>query len=130
VDHAVSGSGLLLDMAPPAPQLVGAYDFDLLDAVSGKACVNYDGPMYWVNVPELDKLGADAFTRRAVSAAVLDAIGRLDEADTIVLTRVWADAAGPNRICATVAGRAVRLKKASPPASIAPQSYDAAKVVP
>jgi len=113
VAHAVSGSGLLLNMTPAPPQLVGAYDFDLLDQVSGKACVNYHGPMYWVNIPEIEKTGWDEFTRRAVSAAVLDAIGRLEDADTIVLTRVWADAAGANRICATIAGRAVRLKKAA-----------------
>lgn len=109
-----SGSSLLINMAPSGPlRFDGAYDFDLLDEVSGKACAEEsDRQRYWIGMNDLDGLARDPVTRQAIAAAALDAIGRLDGADTILLTRVVADGKNGVRVCATVFGRGVRITKA------------------
>ena len=112
----VSGSSLLLDVTPRPPSFAGAYDFDLLEQVGGKACITRgnNSSTYWLGMTELAKLSSDSLTREAIAAAAFDAISRLDEADTLVLTRVVAEGNGVHRVCATVYGRGVRLKKAAP----------------
>jgi hypothetical protein len=55
----------------------------------------------------------DETTRQAIAAAAYDAISRLDDVDTIVITRVVTDSQTPDRVCATVYGRGIRLAKAS-----------------
>ena len=119
-----SGSSLLINMSPSGPlHFDGAYDFDLLDEVSGKACAEEsDRQRYWIGMNELDGLARDPVTRQAIAAAALDAIGRLDGADTILLTRVVADGKNGVRVCATVFGRGVRITKAGHPSAAQPES--------
>jgi hypothetical protein len=109
-----SGSSLLINVAPSGgPHFEGAYDFDLLDEVSGKACAEEaDRTRYWIGMNDLESLARDPITKQAIAAAALDAIGRLADADTILITRVVADGKNGVRVCATVYGRAVRLMKA------------------
>ena len=119
-----SGSTLFVNVRPTnAPPLLGAYDFELLGAGAGKACATRDsGTVYWVGLNELSRLSSDELTRQAIAAAALDAISRLDDADTILLTRVVTQAKGPDYICATVVGRGIRFTKAAPPKAPAPVS--------
>jgi len=110
---SVSGAGLLVNVAPTnRPTLVGNFDFELLGAGSGKACVDRNSAThYWLRMEDLT-LPADALTKQAVAAAMADAISRLDDVDTILLTRVVTEGKGPDRVCATITGRGVRLIKA------------------
>jgi hypothetical protein len=99
-------------------RLEGAYDFELLDEIGGKACAEEgDRMQYWIGLNDLDGLAHDPLTKQAIAAAALDAIGRLDDADTILITRVVADGKNGVRVCASVIGRAVRLTKAVPAAA-------------
>lgn len=96
------------------PSLVGNYDFELLAQGTGAACVRRgSNAVYWVGVPQLAELAADALTRRAIAAAALDAISRLEDADTILLTSVVSEAKSDHEICARISGRGVRLTKAA-----------------
>ena len=113
----VNGSALVVNMQPARPQFVGAYDFDLLAPVHGKACVTrssdgVEASMYWLRGADLDKLAPDALTAHAIGAAVFDAMKSTADADTLVVTRVLAEGHGPDKVCATVFGRPVRLTKA------------------
>jgi hypothetical protein len=104
----------LLNVTPQPPAFTGSYDFDLLDAIGGKACVLRGASViYWVGTDDLGKLSGDATTRQAIAAAAHDAISHLEDVDTIVITRVVADSQSDGRVCATVYGRGVRLTKAS-----------------
>ena len=109
----VSGSSLVLDMNPRAPHFEGSYDFDLLASVAGKSCVSRSNTSstYWVGMVNLKAMAKDDLTREAIAAAAYDAISRLSDADSIVVTRVVTEGKGIQRVCATVYGRGVRLKK-------------------
>lgn len=108
-------------------RLEGAYDFELLDEIGGKACAEEgDRMQYWIGLNDLDGLAHDPLTKQAIAAAALDAIGRLDDADTILITRVVADGKNGVRVCASVIGRAVRLTKAAPPTGAGAGSGSAA----
>ncbi len=109
----VSGSSQLLNLTPAPPTFVGGFDFELFGQVEGKSCADRKNTesTYWVGVTDLAKVSSDPLTRRAIAAAAFDAISHLD-ADSLVLTRVVAEGHGPDRVCATVFGRAVRLTKA------------------
>jgi hypothetical protein len=114
----ISGGALLLNMQPPPPRMAGAYDFELLDAVRGQSCVtrSADGresSVYWFFGVPLTRLAPDALTSRAIGAAAFDAMKRTPAADSIVITRVISDGHGPDKVCATVFGRGVRLTKAA-----------------
>jgi hypothetical protein len=113
------GGGAMLNMMPLAPpQFVGHYDFDLLEAVQGTACVQRsENPVraYWIaEVPFAKSLPRDALTTGAITAASVDAIGKNPQADTILVTRVVTQGKTPDEVCAYVFGRAVKLKKAAP----------------
>jgi hypothetical protein len=113
----VNGSALVVNMQPAPPQFAGAYDFDLLAPVRGEACVtrSSDGAeasIYWLRGAGLDKLAPDALTAHAIGAAAFDAMKSAADADTLVVTRVLAEGHGPDKVCATVFGRPVRLTKA------------------
>jgi hypothetical protein len=111
---APSGSSLLLDLSPGTrPAVVGAYDFELLGSGTGRACATRDdATRYWVGLPELDRISRDPLTRQAIAAAAFDAITRLEDVDSIVVTRVTTEAKGPDQVCASIVGRGVRLRKA------------------
>lgn len=114
----VNGSALVVNMQPAPPAFVGAYDFDLLAPVHGKACVSRSGDgteasVYWLRGAGLDKLAPDGLTAHAIGAAAFDAMKSTADADTLVVTRVLAEGHGPDKVCATVFGRPVRLTKAS-----------------
>jgi type IV pilus biogenesis protein CpaD/CtpE len=117
----ITGSALLLNMQPSSrPRLVGAYDFDLLDAVQGSACATRlaagsDGAVYWFVGADLDKLSSDPLTSSSIRAAVFEALKNTPDADSLVVTRVVAEGHGPDKVCAIVYGRAIRLKKAGEP---------------
>lgn len=99
--------------------MVGGYDFDLLDDVAGKACaVTGATTTYWVGIGDLGKVSPDLLTRQAIAAAALDSIAHVTGADTLLITRVVTEGKGPNKVCATVVGRAVRLTKAAQRQSI------------
>jgi hypothetical protein len=112
----VSGSTMLVDLAPHgSPPVVGAYDFELLGSGAGKACVSRDDrATYWVGLADLDRMSDDPLTRQAIAAAALDAISRLEDVDSIVITRITTEAKGDDKVCATLVGRGVRLLKAEP----------------
>lgn len=110
-----TGSSLVIDLSPKGrPSLVGNFGFELLDEVSGKTCVTSamrSEVRYWVGMPALDKLAPDLLTQQAIASAVHDAIARLEDADSLVVTRFVTESQGPDKICATVFGRGVRLTK-------------------
>jgi len=108
-----TGAGLL-NVTPQPPRFAGSYDFDLLNVVAGKACAAHGASkIYWVGIDDLRKMSNDETTQQAIAAAAYDAISRLDDVDTIVITRVVAESQTSDRVCATVYGRGVRLAKAS-----------------
>jgi hypothetical protein len=111
----LDGAGLFIDVTPAnRPALVGKLDFDLIPAGSGKACVDrYGTKQYWVGMDSVAKLSPDEFTRQAIAAAMQDAVSRLDDVDSILLTRVVTESKGPDRMCATITGRGVRFTKAT-----------------
>jgi len=118
----VSGSALALNMQPSPPRFTGAYDFDLLDAVQGRSCVTRSGPgeqasIYWFAGAGLEKLSPDALTANSIGAAAFEALKNSPDTDSIVVTRVVAEGRGPDKVCTTVYGRAIRLKKASEPSA-------------
>ena len=114
-----TGGALVLDLAPSnRPPIYGGYGFELLDEVSGKTCVTSamrSTIRYWFGMPDLTKLTSDRLTQQAIASAAHDAISRLEDADTIVITRFVTESQGPDKICATVFGRAVRLTKEGAP---------------
>jgi len=93
--------------------MVGAFGFALLAGGVGKACARRGGKrtVYWVGMEDLSKVDSDELTQQAIAAAAFDAISRLDDADSIVLTRVVAEGK-VDEVCATVSGRGIRLIKA------------------
>jgi len=98
------------------PPVVGAYDFELLEEVSGSECASARGPQaYWVGLNDLDMMTSDRATRQAIAAAAHVAISGLDGADTMVITRVVAKGKDGDTVCATVFGRGVKLVKAVAP---------------
>lgn len=113
----LSGSALPLNMQPSPPRFIGAYDFDLLDAVQGRSCDTRPGlgdqaSLYWFAGAGLGKLSADDLTEHSIGAAAFEALKNSPDADSIVVTRVVAEGHGPDKVCATVYGRAIKLKKA------------------
>jgi hypothetical protein len=120
----MSGSAMPLNMTPLRPTFAGAYDFRLLGTVHGESCVtreNMEISVYWVALNDLEKMSGDQLTRRAIAAASFQAIKGLDTIDALVVTRVVAEGHGPDKVCATVWGRAVQLTKyeGPPPAAAA-----------
>jgi hypothetical protein len=114
-----SGASLLLNLSPAnRPEVRGSYDFELLEAVGGKTCISRSNrtSVYWVGLQDLSQMHPDPLTQQAIAAAAYDAISRLEDADSIVLTRVVAEGQGSDRVCANVYGRGVRLIKAGEPA--------------
>jgi hypothetical protein len=118
----VHGSSLPLNMQPARPpRFAGAYDFDLLDAVQGHACITRSddagGPptVYWFAGAELGR-ASDPLTNQAIGAAAFDAVKDSPGADSLVITRVLSEGHGPNKVCATVYGRGIKLRKADAPA--------------
>ena len=128
VSRQPNGAAVLLDLTPAnRPALVGALDFDLLDAETGAACADRgSAKTYWVSIAELATVSSDSLTRQAIAAAVTDAVSRLDDIDGILLTRVVTESRGPDRVCAKIVGRGVRLTKAHQEASPgrSPQSHE------
>jgi hypothetical protein len=114
-----SGTASLVDFQPKnSPSIVGDYGFELLDEVQGTRCMRraeLGRVEYWLMFSGMEKISKDGFTRQVVVAAAYDALSHLEDADTIVVTRAVATGDGPDRICATVHGRGVRLIKHEPP---------------
>lgn len=109
----VYGSSLLIDMTPTGrPTLVGKLDFDLLPQGSGKACATRGSQtVYWVGMADIANISPDALTRQAIAAAITDAVARLEDVDSILLTSVVTEAKDRDRVCATVTGRGIRFVK-------------------
>jgi hypothetical protein len=115
----------MLNLQPAPPTFAGQYDFDLLDQVRGKACVNraklQTGQVsYWFGGFAFPNPPSDSLTRAAIAAATADAIDRISRADSIVITRVVTEGQTAEEVCAYVYGRAIRLKKATPVSSETP----------
>jgi hypothetical protein len=108
----VRGSALL-DMQPAPPAFESKYDFDLLEQVRGKACVKRTTRRmaYWAGSFAF-KVPTDALTQSAISAASMDALDEVPEADTILITRVITEGKSSDQACAWVFGRAVKIRKA------------------
>ena len=118
----LSGSALPLNMQPSPPRFVGAYDFDLLEAVQGRACATRPGPgeqasIYWFAGAGLEKLSPDTLTEHSIGAAAFEALKNSPDADSIVVTRVVAEGHSPDKVCTIVYGRAIRLRKAGEPSA-------------
>lgn len=125
----ISGSALPLNMQPRPPRFAGAYDFDLLDAVQGRSCVTRPAPgeqasIYWFAGAGLENLSPDVLTEHSIAAAAFEALKNSPDADSIVVTRVVTEGHDPDKVCATVYGRAIRLKKASEPSAPAHEDVD------
>ena len=115
-----TGNASLIDFQPKnAPSLSGDYDFELLEQVQGTRCLRRNElsvERYWLMFSGLENTASDPLTKQVIAAAAYDAMSHLEDADTIVVTRVVAKGTGPDKVCATVYGRGVRLtKKAIPP---------------
>lgn len=102
-----------------APQMLGTYDFDLLEVVTAKACVEpNDRTIYRTVILGVDtKTDDGTHMARAEGAAIFEAIGKVQGADALLVTRIRTEAETPDflgqngRACSTVWGRGVRLKK-------------------
>ncbi len=109
----VNGGAVLVNMQPSPPSFSGTYDFDLVNDVTGKACV-YRGvesdEQYWVIAPGLERSSGDAATDQAMHAAVFNAV-RSNDADTMLLTSVVSKTDENGKTCATVYGKAVKIRK-------------------
>ncbi len=140
--RAPEGPGAFAARAPvnigpgSAPAVVGTYDFDMLGEAQGAACAEWGprGPegfrMIYVNgrpasysaaVAGATFESADPRIQQAEAAAVFTALGRLSGADLMFVTRSIVQSESAERVCATVWGQVVRLKKGptlvpSPPA--------------
>lgn len=114
-----------IDVTPKnAPGLGGGYEFDLLEAVEGAACVEWsDVNTYTATIPGFEPTKGDPMAARAEGAALYDAMGKAVGADTLLVTWVKITGEGTKK-CATVHARGVRLRMASQPA--APASEPAA----
>ncbi len=112
--HEVSGAGLFLNMQPAAPTFAAQYDFDFRGQSKGEACaVRDEDTEYWFSGVKLDDI-KDATSRQAVAAAIASLLDYDKTADSFVLTRAVAIPKGEDKVCATVWGHPVRLRKARP----------------
>jgi hypothetical protein len=118
--HPVQGSGLLLNVQPTPPAFAGAYDFDLLGPARGTACLKKQDRqlggtkiIYWVSGAAFEKLPGGSLASNAIAAAAFKVIDE-SNADSVVMTRVIVESKGEDEVCATLYGRAIRLKKAKP----------------
>ncbi|HET9626341.1 MAG TPA: hypothetical protein VFP84_33500 [Kofleriaceae bacterium] len=113
----ISGGALPINMQPERPRFVTGYDFDLLDDVRGQACAvkSYGATKTttWFVGANLEHLAGDSLTSAAIGEAALDAIKDHPEADSLLVTRVMTTGHGSEKVCATVVGRMVRIKKAA-----------------
>lgn len=96
---------------PPTPAMAGTYDFDLLDAVTGTACVESDGHTSYAAALAGARLDGSGLVAQAQAAAVYDALARVKGADVLLVSRSLSQGDPQGRVCATVFGRAIRLKK-------------------
>jgi hypothetical protein len=124
-----------IDVTPKnAPGLGGGYAFDLLGAVEGAACVAAeDVNVYTATIPGFSATQDDYLSQRAEGAALYDAMGKAQGADTLLVTWVKIVTEGEKK-CATVHARGVRLRQvdhvetpAAPPAPPAPAPASAEK---
>lgn len=105
-----------IDVTPKnAPGLGGGYEFDLLEAVEGAACVEWsDVNSYYATIPGFEPTKGDPMAARAEGAALYDAMGKAVGADTLLVTWVKITGEGTKK-CATVHARGVKLRMASQP---------------
>ena len=83
--------------------------------VSATACATRSSDVsFWVANETLNKLSPDPLSRQAIAAAMHDAVSSLESADTMIVMRAVTEGKGPDKACATVYGRAIRLTKAHP----------------
>jgi hypothetical protein len=118
-----------IDVTPKnAPGLGGGYEFDLLDAVEGTACVApTDADVFTATIPGFEPTKGDIFDQRAEGAALYDAMGKAQGADTLLVT--WVKIVSQDgKKCATVHARGVRLR--APASAAAPASQPAAPAAP
>jgi len=111
---AVKDAKTFVSMMPEgAPPMMGTYDFDLLDTITGSGCaVRGSLQLYAVRVPGMSTGGGAAdLVAQAEAAAVFDALDKAPAADMMLITRTRSEGDAARQICATVFGRAARLKK-------------------
>jgi hypothetical protein len=98
-----------------ARPIVGSYGFDLLGPVEAEACVDKNGPKYFVTMgpQRIGSMLSAVSGTQAEAAAVYKALKGLKDADLIIVTRAVTQLKG-NKECAQIRGRALRLKKAEP----------------
>lgn len=70
-----------------------------------------------IRLPGLEKLSTDALTAHSIGAAAFEALKNSPDADSIVVTRVVAESHGPDKVCTTIYGRAIKLRKANEPST-------------
>jgi len=119
------GTATYVNMLPPSgPAFSGTYDFDLLQPVVGEACVGWnDNANYWAFSTSGGVGEGFGLKPKAEAAAVFNALSQVSEADLIVVTRASFEMKAGGQMCATIYGRAARLKKGGEPeapASAAP----------
>src|SRR5262245_61872403 len=118
-----------IDVTPKnAPGLGGGYAFDLLGAVEGAACVGaLDKDVYTATIPGFAATTDDYLSQRAEGAALYDAMGKAQGADTLLVTWVKI-VTQDDKKCATVHARGVRLR--APASAAAPASQPTAPAAP
>ncbi len=126
-EERVFSARSVVNVAPgSSPPLVGTYDFDLLGDAQGQACAEWgdmnklgfrqilvDGhpAIYTAAVAGATFDSDDPLVRQAESAAVFNALSKLNGADLMFVTRSSLTSDTAEKLCATVWGQIVRLKK-------------------
>jgi hypothetical protein len=107
----------LVNVMPAPPVMAGTYDFDLLDSVVGTGCAVVGGASFTATVAG-NHVGVSGLVGQAEAAAIYDALAKVKDADLLFVSRTTSDGDGSSKVCSTVFGRAIRLKKGP---TLAPQ---------
>lgn len=114
---AVNGGSFVNAQPAAGIPMVGAYDFDILDELAGRACVKRselagpNGVRYWF-AGDGDRVVGEAAISAVRGLAILDALTKAKGIDTIFATRFIVTSKG-DETCGEVFGRGIRYKKAS-----------------
>ena len=109
----VEGGRQYLNTMPVVPpQFAGTLDFDLLDTVVGKGCAELEGTTTYSVMMVGSRVGSGSgLIEQSEAAAVVDALSKIKDAETMLVTRSISEGDTTKKVCTTVFGRAIRLKK-------------------
>ena len=94
------------------PEWAGTLDFDLIDRVVGKACVSeHQATYYYVNVEGADLGKGMGLRARSEAAAAWDAMKNIEDADMLIVTKMFTEGEDGRRLCTELHGWAAKIKK-------------------